>query len=197
MAIIPPGFAQYIMPITRAGDPDAYAVTWANDVDLSAAPTLQEYVNEIQADFVTKWTSSFPNDCTIGPVTMRFGQDGGDPLVLIASTTGTGTNNTDFLPQNAALLVQKRSLLGGRRNRGRLFMPVLTEGAVNEVGQLSPTQLTSYQNVANSWLSSYNNEIGAFGDMVILHSSGDSTPTPVTSLVVQGTIATQRRRLRR
>lgn len=196
MAIIPPGFAHFIMPITRSGDPDPYAVTWACEANLAAAAGIQQYCDLVQSNFIGTWETSFPNDCTLGPLTMRLGQDGPDPLVVIASGTDTGTNTADFLPQNIALLIQKRSILGGRRNRGRMFMPVLTEDGVNEVGQLTPTQQASYQGIAADWLEAYNGEDG-LGEMVILHTAAPSDPTPVAALVVSGTAATQRRRLRR
>ena len=73
----------------------------------------------------------------------------------------------------------------------------MTESAVNEVGVITPTQVTSWQNIANDWLDSYNDEEGGFGQMVILHSSAPSTPTPVVALTIPNLVATQRRRLRR
>lgn len=196
MSVLPPGYVSVIMPIQRLNDPDPYAVTWAFDYPGDATGP-QEVADVVQNNFVSLWASSFPNDCTLGPAQISVGQDGGDPLVATAATTGSGSNSSDFAPQNCALLIQKRSNLGGRRNRGRCYFPVITEGAVNEVGELSETQVASYQSIADDWLQFYNLGAGIVGPMVILHNDGSIPPTPVATLVVQRLIATQRRRLRR
>lgn len=195
MSVLPPGYISAIISITRSGDPDPYAVTWAFDgtPESIGDPDLADAV---QANFIVNWASSFPNDCVLGPTTLRIGQDGGDPILLTSTTTGTGSNSSDFLPQNTAVLLQKRSAFGGRKNRGRMFMPIATETTVSEVGAITPAQQASYQNIANEWLTGYNNDVTGFGQMVILHNDA-TTPTPVTALTVSGLIATQRRRLRR
>lgn len=197
MSILPPGYRSIVMPMTRAGDPDPYAITWAYDGDGADYETPQDEVDGVQANFATLWGSSLPNDCTIGPAVMRVGQDGGEPIIAYASGTTTGTSTAEFTTQNVAFLIQKRSQFGGRRNRGRCYFPGVTEASVNEVGVITPTQLASWQSIANDWLTSYNDPEAGFGQMVILHSSAPSTPTPVVSLTVSNMVATQRRRLRR
>lgn len=196
MAILPPGFISVLMPIQRSGDPEPYAVTWAFDPRIEIDDP-QAVANAVQTNFVAHWASSFPNDCVLGPAYVQIGQDGGDPTVGTAASTGTGSNTSEFAPQNCALLIQKRSVFGGRRNRGRCYFPVITETAVNEIGELSLTQVNSYQTIADAWLEDYNDPDTGFGPMVILHTSPPSTPTVVTTLRVQRLIATQRRRLRR
>jgi len=87
--------------------------------------------------------------------------------------------------------------VGGRRNRGRLFMPAVAEAGVDSIGQLSPSNLSDLQDRADAWLEDLQTD-GTLNtsNMVILHSTAPSTPTVVTSLQVSPTIATQRRRLR-
>nr|CRY98157.1 hypothetical protein [uncultured prokaryote] len=197
MAQLPPGYASIVMPLRRSGDPDPYAITWAIDANLGEYPA-QEIVNFVQANFVAIWQTSLPTGGQIGPATMRVGQDGGEPLVYEASSSGLGTNSGQYAPQNVALLIQKRSVLGGRKNRGRLFMPAVTEGAVDNVGQIAGGTVDIYQDLCDEWLTSFLpvDEIPGYGQWVILHT-GPDTPTPVTSLRVEPVVATQRRRLRR
>lgn len=192
--ILGPGYVDFSLEFRRAGDPDPYVVTWA--VEIETPPFTQTGVDNQLVEFVSRFESLFPNDCTIGPLTARIGQDG-DPLVLVADTLDQGTNTSDFTTQNVALLVQKRSDFGGRRNRGRMFMPGVPESAVNEIGELTSTYRNAVQGLLDDWLE--NLQAGGAlntSNMVILHSSAPSTPTVVTSLTCDSRVATQRRRLR-
>lgn len=130
---------------------------------------------------------------------VRFGP-GPDYLVAqtVASTVGGSSGLT--LPQNCAMLVQKRSGLGGRRNRGRMYWPPPAEAEVDVAGVVTPTATTAYQTAADDYMAALVAAFGSdVGQMVILHdeSLGISTVTVVTDLVVSNIIATQRRRLRR
>lgn len=189
-----PGYVDFSLEHRRAGDPEPYVVTWAIEID--TPPFTQTGVDNMLTEYVSQFESLFPNDCTIGPLTARVGQDG-DPLILTSDAGDTGTNTSDFAPQNVALLLKKRSDVGGRRNRGRMFMPGVPESAVNEIGELTST----YRNAVNGLASDFLDYCQSGGssnsaNMVILHSSAPSTPTVVTSLVCDTRVATQRRRLR-
>jgi hypothetical protein len=98
------------------------------------------------------------------------------------------------LPQNCATLIRKTTALAGRRGRGRFYLPPITmdEFATSKAGVIASSSLAAMQLAANAWFD--------HGEpFVILHDSLPSSlaPTPITSFVVDGRIATQRRRLRR
>lgn len=193
--IVPPGFVDFAVSSSRVGDPQVYVTTFACRV--ATPPFDQADLVTMFDNFIENWASSWPNDAIFTQITARVGQDG-EPLFLVDAGGATGTNNGDFAPQNVALLIQKRSAEGGRRNRGRMFLPVITEASVSEVGVLTGTQLTSYQNVADEWLQDLQDgSAGNTDQMVILHSTSPTTPAVVTNLIVQPLVATQRRRLRR
>jgi len=110
----------------------------------------------------------------------------------------TGTSAP--LPQNCAGLVHKRSLNAGRRHRGRMFYPGLSETDVDAAGVVGIGTLNAVNAKLTAWLTSIKTTIGAIDEMVILHGTGISgapTPTVVTSMLMDGRLATQRRRLRR
>lgn len=140
----------------------------------------------------------------MGPARGSVGQDGGDPLAVVGSTTATGARSAAMQPANVALLVQKRSLTGGRRGRGRLYVPwILRDEEVNEVGVVDGTALAAFQSHADDLLADMANgtTLDNPAPMVILHDSSGLGPEPgpseVTSLTVDALVATQRRRLGR
>lgn len=121
---------------------------------------------------------------------------------------GDGANGTSSA---VAYLLTKQSALGGRRGRGRMFVPGVGESYVNSAGQLTTGKVTSLNTKADDLLSNLTSQDRP---MVILH--GPSTewvlddgkpkrvpvagPVPeatiVTSLVASSEVATQRRRQR-
>ena len=113
MSILPPTFRSVVMPLTRAGDPDPYAITWAYDGAGSEFTSPQAEVNAIQANFVVHWASSLPNDCVIGPAVLRVGQDGGDPLIAYASSTASGS-----VPPSSLRRTWRSSSRSGRSSAG-------------------------------------------------------------------------------
>lgn len=100
-----------------------------------------------------------------------------------------------LVPQNTAVLVTKLTNTAGRRGRGRMYVPgTATEDAVNNVGTLTPTAVSTRQTEINDWFA----RLVAEGHTpVVLHATPPPTGTPITGFVVQSMVATQRRRLRR
>lgn len=198
--IIPPGYADIAAEMLCQGDPDPWYCTWG--VDSSAATGDPEDIGHTS---ITAWTimmSQLSPECQFTGVKVTIGQDGAENIrqfVPVDAAT-PGTSNVPKLPQNNAVLIRKTSAVGGRRARGRLFVPnMATEGSVSNVGLIAGDVRAAYQGFATQFLNSLaENAIPT--PMVILHNSlGISPiidPTPVTSLVVDQTISTQRRRLR-
>ena len=94
-------------------------------------------------------------------------------------------------PPNCTYLVHK---IGGlRRFKGRMFLPGLREGDVNEGGVLSSTVVTTANAALTEFLTQVNTAAGA---MTQKPSVANPSPAAVTSLVCDDLISTQRRRLR-
>lgn len=97
------------------------------------------------------------------------------------------------VPPQVAVLIKKVSSLAGRRNRGRMYVPGLEGASCGPDGIVNPTPLGNWQAAADAWLAaSVTNGV----DAVILHETPPDTATPILSLEVQATVATQRRRVR-
>lgn len=97
-------------------------------------------------------------------------------------------------PPSVTTLVRKVTGLRGRANRGRNYWPgLLTENDVSDEGDINPIKVDDIQD-----------RIVGIGEVlftagytpVILHTSPALAPTPVTNIVVEAKVATQRRRLR-
>jgi hypothetical protein len=180
---------------------DAYNVTWG--VGTNAGLTEQEMVNLNMTWFGEAWAQELDTAITIESVTGYFGNTPpADPSIVISTNTPRpGERTTGSLPPNCAVLLQKRTGLGGRKNRGRLYMPhSVPEGAVNEAGIIDSVWVATHNTQAAIWMDRLTNGGGTSTPtpMVVLHSlPSDPLPTPVTQLIAQSTLATQRRRLRR
>lgn len=128
------------------------------------------------------------------------------PTIAHYDVTINGTGSLSTLPVNCAILVKKRTALGGRHNQGRMFLPagVVAENDVGQTGMIDSSTLTSRQNALNQFMTNLlNPEEHAGGTTsnrrywpVILHNNPAILPSVITQLTVDTHIATQRRRLR-
>lgn len=126
-------------------------------------------------------------------VEVRVGNDG-DPLLgsFTGSTVGTGGINA--LPVNTSVLVTKRTAVGGRRNRGRMFLPgFCDESNVGPNGLMTVAELNSIQAAIIEW---YDDLVAAGWAPYILHADPLDAPTEITGLQANQLLATQRRRMR-
>jgi hypothetical protein len=126
---------------------------------------------------------------------------------IITGTRGAGVS----VPPNVAVLVRKTTTFGGRRGRGRWFLPGMIDSPnVQENGVINPASLAIIQTALNVWRAAY---ITATVPLVLLHNAkrigGAGTtgnpyiydtppaPYPINSLQAVALVATQRRRLGR
>lgn len=121
----------------------------------------------------------------------------GVPHFAEINVDNDGTSGLEELPLNNAVVVQKRTALGGRKGRGRMFLPPIyfDESAVSRFGNISPGTVSDVQDMVDVVKTHMNTTLGI--DMLLFHNDGVTAPSEVTELIVESTIATQRRRLRR
>lgn len=198
MPVIPPGFAHCANRFALVGDPEPIFVTFGLDVSGVSGDFTAAAIN-----VSTAWAAAnsplnnLSNQYTLNGIILTVGQDGGDPIIVEYSPSQAGRSSSAPMPQNCAYLVRKRTGLGGRQHRGRLFMPGLNETLVDPAGVMSSATVAVLQGDWDAFLAAVNDPT----PMVILHSDplvgSPPAPTDVTSLPVDNRIATQRRRLRR
>jgi hypothetical protein len=109
------------------------------------------------------------------------------------SGTGSGGVGGQSAPPNVAYLIHKATALGGRRGRGRMFLPGVADTDVGTSGELIGEKAATL----NSSLFAFGGALTLAGyPLAVLHE-GAFPPTLVTQLICDGRVATQRRRLRR
>lgn len=195
--LIPPGYAQASLRLDLAGDPDPMFITFGLDIG-DAGGDLASVVTAIYDAGEAVLPDILSDVYVIPGVQLAVGQDGGGaltgyfPFDALIEGADTGT----ACPQNTSYLVQKRTARLGRSGRGRMFVPGVVEGMVGVTGLITDAQRDAVTAGWQTFLDSL-----ALGTpsipMVLLHAESlDLVPTPVTSLICDQKVATQRRRLR-
>ena len=177
-------------------------ITCGHEIDVDLNPNQQaQDLGTYAANAICGVAEMYPTWTFVG-TDVYVGQDGGDPVIGSWRVNAVGTRTLAAQPpNNCAVLIQKRSALGGRKNRGRFYFPPMSlgESAVNENGVITGATLTGLQANFTEWFGYLNAGLsgGPTYKPVILHTIAPFTPTPVTSFVVQAQIATRRKRMRK
>lgn len=196
--VIPAGFAQASAIFYQVlGGDDALVVT-GHDIGLGP----NDPTDIANAVFDT-WEGSNlgralqANTWAMRQVNVRVNRGAGIELGVSTRAQIGGVSTDPGLPPNTVFLVQKKTALGGREFRGRMYLPGQSEGIVTNLGFILSQYLAIAQGHADEFLA---NSITNDVRLVILHSSPQLGPVPaptnVTSLKVAPVVATQRRRLR-
>jgi len=189
--LVPNGYANVLIPAQHVSSARSAAITFGVQ-NLGSFASPSAIAGAVWAAFEPTLLVALDSNVSWGPivVTANFG---GDPITGVGTDFASGGSAIDSIPGNGALLVQKLSLLGGRKNRGRYFIPwALQESDVDEVGVISLGTVSDHQDIQDDFLTALTTEDVP---MVILHS-GAGAPAGVAQLSVQGKIGTQRKRLR-
>lgn len=204
---VPTGFAEVIYRLKIVGDSEEMLTTLGVGMELGRPFVVADAI-DLAGVFETTVMSVVSADCTFVGLHMRAGPDGlGASFTVDRNKVGMGTGPS--LPPNVACLVQKRGNVGGRRNRGRSYIPGVPASLVNQAGVWAAAGRTSWQTAMTNWRA----ETAArawVSEVVIFHSTPDKAnfeggpkvaqpaiaPTPVESVNVPNKVATQRRRLR-
>lgn len=203
---IPPGYAHCAVELRMVGDPDPWYCTWG--VEQPPGGTAATIANHCFRAWEAGPLALQEDDLTLAQAVVKLGVVDSPPLMgysTARNASGGAAGSTNFLPQNCALLVDKLSDLGGRRGRGRMYVPgILGEGTVDSVGNIANPVV--YELAFETFFAALQSNMegtanpGTVGlDMVILHHDQPTPgvpPTVVTNLHVQNVISTQRKRLR-
>lgn len=194
-ARIPPGWAEVWVQITISSDPEPMYTAFGVDLAAGVSAT-QAVADEL---LLTSWNTLdniVSADFQGGLGHVVFGNDGGDIRIDGSGSQSNGLAPASSLPNNCAYLVRKLTASGGRRNRGRMFIPGVPEGNVIANGEITSAWRTTVQTALSNFYASIFG-LANVDDLVLFHDSAPFTPTVITDLVLQNKIATQRRRMRR
>jgi hypothetical protein len=195
--IIPAGYANAAFRFSLTGDPEVMVSTMGYDLN---AVTGQSLADSLATGFTA--AAAFPaanilTGYTFLGVRVAVGQDGGPPVIFESPVSVVGTNLGPPFPSNVSLLVRKITALGGRRGRGRMYFPpaFLGEDSISSIGIIAEAQRGP---LSDRFFAATAAPAGA--TRVLLHGpevGAPTAPTPITNVILDRLVATQRRRLRR
>lgn len=195
--VISPGFAIASWGTMTAPDPEPMYVTCAVDVSAAAGD------NEVILDsLVGAWDQSIKSitssATTLVLVQARVGQDGGEPIPIQRSVDIDGTKGGSLPPPNCAYLARKVTGLGGRKMQGRFYFPGIAVGPDLDSGGNIISNQTTYKVGVAGFFDECNtpSTSGAVATPMMLAHGDGSSWTPLTTVLGQDKLATQRRRMR-
>jgi hypothetical protein len=189
--MIPSGYGEISVHHTGGGI-DGEAV-WTIGFDNNAADTAAAIAENVSDAIDTLgYLDALSSSVTVEKVHVKLGPDDTGPSADF-SNGNPGTNGGHAAPPNVSYLVTKNTALGGRKGRGRCYVPGVPEVALQDGGAVEGAFVATLQGFFTDWGGAM---VLASKPLHLLH--GDATsPTAIDSLVVQSRFATQRRRLRR
>lgn len=112
------------------------------------------------------------------------------------SSAGAGLVSASLMTPQVQGLIRKSTAFGGRKNRGRMFIPDMVETQVDDTGNIDSTGRGKLTAIANAWFDMTSAD-AVYGDPQILHTDGVTAPTVITAIVTETRVATLRRRYTR
>jgi hypothetical protein len=191
--IIPANYAQVNLKMTGPAVPTGAQVTFGLDrVGYSGTPAEAAEVVRLQLIANTCFTQVDSN-VLLSSILVKYGPNETGAAAEIATGIVGGQSGTAQVPQ-CAYLLNKNTTAGGRKGRGRFFLPGVPDTAIVEGGTLVSSvagQMTA------SWQGFVEDMSAASLPLALLHSQLGDVPNVITSISCQSRVGTQRRRNRR
>lgn len=195
MSVIPSAlYAQVNWRFTGIAAPTGAEVTCGIDISANGQ-TTSALAGTMRSLWVTHVLPRQSSSITLAEVLVKVGpNDTGPSAIATSGATGGAVAGTEV--PNSSVLVTKNTAFGGRRGRGRMFIPGAPESTFNSSGDQSGASVTLWQANMSAFYSAL---VANDSPPVLLPSAppivGD--PLDVLAFVVESRAATQRRRLRR
>jgi hypothetical protein len=159
-------------------------------IGIGATPS-QSVVNSVD----TFWKNNFEEITNVEWILLRTELRTSESVVFTSTNAQrVGARSGDATPPQICYLVNKVTGVGGRRGRGRMYLPGCNHTEIDSNGQLSSGIL----NDLGVQLSAFQTAVEALGwELELFHSSAPTTAFTIVDLVPQALCATQRRRLDR
>ena len=195
--LIPVNWANWVCTYSFSDDPEPMITTMGVNVSTWGGDYV-DGLEWLQQLWEACLVGSMSEEVQIGPGTLAVGQDGGDPITFESPEFLPGGESSFPLWPNSAVLVKKGTASGGRRNRGRLYVPGLAiRSLITPGGTIDSAFLADFQTNLDTFLDTVNDgTLFNPTNLGVLHSEPPSAPAVITSLTADAKLATQRRRLR-
>lgn len=193
-ARIPAGFGEIWMQFNHPSDPENMYTAIGVDTT-GGVPIDSIFANQLLSTAHAQLQPMVSADLTLGPGHVISGQDGADIRYDGSAAAIAGTAAAGMSPNNTAWLLRKNTTMGGRRGRGRLYVPGVPDTSSNGIGLLTSPALSLAQTCA-TLLESALTGLAGIDNCVLFHETAPFTPTPIVTITAQPRVATQRRRMR-
>ncbi len=197
------GLLRYAHHFKMIGDAEEMVTTCA--VQLTSTQVApQPVLDAIHNAGRTMWAGLGPTNITLVK-TMGYFHPAATKVSTVFESipSQAGGNAPPTFPPNCAFLIKKSSTLAGRAGKGRWYFPGVREGSVDDVGTITGATVTSTTNLFTSYRDTIK-AIAGVADLVLVHNralgQADAefwSPSPITNMICDPRIATQRQRLRR
>lgn len=160
--------------------------TWLSAVD-GLAKTMFGTTGVVnQWDTATKYTSV---------AAYSYPAVGGAAAVAGVTSSGVvGTSSSRSVPPQIAVVISERSGIAGRKGRGRMYYPMCNPTLAPN-GQLASSFCTTLANAVKVFFDGVNAlSIGSAASIVCIGSRDTGAGAPVTGIIVDTKLDTQRRR---
>jgi len=187
---IPDGFGQAVATFSFTGgqsNPLAMVFGYSNTTAQTAANAADDIFGRVATAF---GGVVFTDQVILQSIAVL--QNPGSETGLFVGTAPGGSAGLSA-PPSVCALVHKTTTLGGRVGRGRMYWPSVDTGDINEAGVWNGASLDVLQTAMDALRTGLITDAFA---MHLLHNSLVIPPTPVSALVADPVVATQRRRLR-
>ena len=196
---IPVGFGLWTFHMQHAGISHTALVTMG--FEIAADPYTQAQNDSALVEFRDALAPLYDSEVTFTRLTTLVGNDG--PLIRFESAgsqAGTRTTQTITPPQTTYLL-RKVTGFAGRRFRGRMYLPFVSELGTEQTGQLTTAEQVLLNTAAAALQVGLLDPATNASTLRLLHSestlSATPAPTEIEDILATNFVATQRRRLRR
>ena len=195
---LPAGFYAYSFQLEGIALPNGGAVTGCGENTLDQAP--EQIAIKLATRFIANLLPSMTEEARLGSVYVRNGQAAGAGPSFVHETNNDGSLTFSASSPAIAMLCKWITSIGGRRGRGRWYLPGITEDRVDRAGVLPATTVASVtQNLQNFRAGMATDSCPiAVGHRYPAGFAGFKlAPTLITSGSCDGRVATQRKRQRR
>lgn len=184
-----PGFCEILAFFTNlVGHPCQNAVGYAvlDSIDQTTADAVSNALAEA-------YKNQLSSSGRFNGVRIIVGNDGPPGEFNSVAGAGAGVVSGDFEQAQVMGLIHKSTAFAGRKFRGRMYIPDMSDSQVGDTGIPNSTALGKLNAIASAWFT-LSGVVTTLGAPQILHADGVTAPTEIVSMDAEGKIATQRRR---
>jgi hypothetical protein len=202
---IPEGTYQAKLRFSCTGDAEEMISTIAVQGREPGDRDLVEVAHAVYAAWLGAWPPvNLCNDYTFLGVDVTEGSNDGTGETASWDEPVDGVGTWRCLPSNCAMLIRKKTALGGRANIGRMFLPAgyIDVSTIEPTGWIGTVDYDRYQSNIDQFFENLVDETTTPGSPiadflpVLLHSVLTRDPTPIVKFAIDRIIATQRQRMR-